>query len=182
MATRKLYDQKPPKMAYLFGDAFFDTDAAERDKEEKALAFEAYLRYLSDGNTKAYSRRRAGLTSSQVDYKRASNTEFAGLEDRAVAEGVECLEQEAKRRAFGVEKDVWYKGERVGKEIEYSDSLLQFLLKAKDPKFRETRSVVTAEVNSTVSQGMPAFDTTKFSEDELLQFEELLQKGTIPND
>jgi hypothetical protein len=182
MATRKLYDQKPPKMAYLFGDSFFDTDAKEREKEEKEKAFEAYLRYLADGNTMAYSYRRAGLTRTQIEYKRANNTEFAGLEQRALAEGVECLEQEAKRRAFGIEKDVWYKGEVVGKEVEYSDSLLQFLLKAKDPKFRETRNVVTADINSTVSQGMPAFDTTKFSEDELLQFEELLQKGTVSND
>ena len=177
MATHKSrYEPKPPKMAYLFGDSFFD-NGEELKKAEKERAFEAYLQYLADGNTKAYSYRRAGLTYGQVEYRRAQSTEFAGLEARALADGVECLEQEAKRRAFGVEKDVWYKGERVGTEIEFSDSLLQFLLKAKDPKYRESRNVVTAEINSTVSQGAPSFDAKNYTEEELLKLEELLQKG-----
>lgn len=171
------YDPKPPSMVYLFGDSFFD-NAEERTKAEKQRAFDAYLMYLADGNTKAYSYRRAGLTYSQIENRRKSSTEFAGLEEKALADGVECLVQEAKRRAVhGVEEDVYYKGEVVGQKRVYSDSLLQTLLKAKDPSFRETRNVVTADVTSTVSAGAPAIDYTKFSEEELLQFEELLMKG-----
>lgn len=46
------------------------------------------------------------------------------------------LENEARRRAVdGVEEDVFYKGEVVGKKVNYSDSLLSKLLEANVQKF-----------------------------------------------
>ena len=52
---------------------------------------------------------------------------------------VESLEDEAHRRAvIGIPKDVYYRGEVVGSEREYSDTLLVTLLKANAPdKYRE---------------------------------------------
>lgn len=64
------------------------------------------------------------------------------------------LEAEAKRRAVtGVEKDVWYQGEVVGKEKVYSDKLLETLMKANDPDKYGNKSRVdtttTINVNDT---------------------------------
>lgn len=175
-AETPLYDPTPPKMTYLFGKEFFEDKDLEKRKQEEAFA--AYLQYLADGNTKVYSYRRAGLTYKAVEWRRANNSEFAALEQRAYEEGGECLVQEAIRRAVsGVEEDVYYKGEVVGRKTNYSDNLLMGLLKARNPEFRETRNVVTADINSTVSPGVPKFDATKYTEDELIALEELLQKG-----
>ena len=47
---------------------------------------------------------------------------------------IELLEDESFRRAFeGIEKDVWYKGEVVGQERHYSDTLLMNRLQAEKP-------------------------------------------------
>jgi hypothetical protein len=57
----------------------------------------------------------------------------------AIEAGTDVLEEEAKRRAlFGVEKPVFQKGELVGHVQEYSDTLMIFLLKGRNPnKFKE---------------------------------------------
>lgn len=58
---------------------------------------------------------------------------FAEAEPRALRR----LEDEAVRRASeGVTRAIRYKGKIVGYETEYSDSLLQFLLR-QNPKFRD---------------------------------------------
>lgn len=177
MCADKTYDPKPSKLTYLFGDSFF-MDEAELDKKRKEQAFDYYLRYLSDGNTKVYSRTRAGLSVGMLETKRTNNSEFRALEERALEEGAECVEQEAIRRGRdGYSKDVYYKGAVVGQERVYSDALLLAVLKTKNPLYRESRSVVTADVTNT-NVDAKEFDASKFTEEELLQLEELLQKGS----
>jgi hypothetical protein len=65
--------------------------------------------------------------------------------------GWASLESEAYRRAvLGIDKAVYYKGEVVGVEKEYSDGLLQTLLKARVPGFStdgEQGKGVTVNVN-----------------------------------
>jgi hypothetical protein len=52
-------------------------------------------------------------------------------------------EEEADRRAVdGTKKGIWYKGKRVGHELEYSDTLLLALLKAGDPdRFSDRKDI-----------------------------------------
>lgn len=59
--------------------------------------------------------------------------------------GIEVLEEEAHRRAFeGVPKKVgWFQGVATEVEQNYSDALIQFLLKANKPEKFVERSVVT---------------------------------------
>lgn len=65
---------------------------------------------------------------------RAGNDEFAAAWDEAVKLGTSALEDEAVRRAMdGTLKPVFYKGQKCGTIREYSDTLLIFLLKARDP-------------------------------------------------
>jgi len=73
---------------------------------------------------------------------------------------VEKLETEAIRRAYdGIDKGVWHRGERVGVEKEYSDTLLIFLLKGNDPKKYRERYEITGkdgeplEVNFHIGKG-----------------------------
>lgn len=63
---------------------------------------------------------------------------------------VERMEREAHRRAVhGVHRDVFYKGDVVGEERHYSDTLLIFLLKAKRPEVY--RDNVKVEHSGTVT-------------------------------
>jgi hypothetical protein len=76
-----------------------------------------------------------GYTSTtQLHALRRDDEEFAEAWEDAVQRFVYAMEAEADRRGMhGVYKDVWYKGEVVGQEMVYSDSLLMFRLKALKP-------------------------------------------------
>ena len=68
--------------------------------------------------------------------------QFRRLWEEALEQAMDLLEGEARRRATGVKRDVWYAGEKVGSESVYSDTLLIFLLKAHRPaKFRDNVKV-----------------------------------------
>ena len=54
--------------------------------------------------------------------------------DEALEQAVDLLAGEARRRATGMKRDVWYAGEKVGEENVYSDALLMFLLRAHWPQ------------------------------------------------
>lgn len=69
---------------------------------------------------------------------RAADPEFEKLWDEAVKMGTAALEDEATRRASeGWDEPVFYQGEQTGLVRKFSDTLLIFLLKARDPKYRE---------------------------------------------
>lgn len=74
---------------------------------------------------------------------RAATPEFAQQWDETLADAIEDLEAEARRRAIrGIEKGVWHQGQLVGTELQYSDTMLIFLLKAAKPdKYRDRASV-----------------------------------------
>jgi|SRR5215213_2566501 len=77
---------------------------------------------------------------------RETDKAFAARWDEAVEEGLDTLEQEARRRALkGVRRAHFYKGEIIGWEKEYSDTLLIFLLKGGRPeKYRERHELTGA--------------------------------------
>lgn len=81
----------------------------------------------------------ATYSRSQAYQYRKDDPDFAAGWDDALETYTEALEAEADRRARdGTERGVYYKGERIGTVNEYSDSLLQFRLKALNPeKYRE---------------------------------------------
>jgi hypothetical protein len=76
--------------------------------------------------------------SAAYDWKKADH-EFEKDWQAAEETGTDALEDEARRRAMdGVDKPVFYKGQRCGYVREYSDTLLIFTLKARRPeKYRE---------------------------------------------
>jgi hypothetical protein len=78
------------------------------------------------------------------------DAEYTALYELAMAQVVGVLEDEAIRRAKeGVEKTVYYQGFPCGTEMQYSDAILMFLLKAAAPEKYRERSEVKAEVDVT---------------------------------
>lgn len=70
--------------------------------------------------------------------------------DKALKVGMSRLEDEGVRRAAdGVKRAVYYKGDVVGHETLYSDTLLAFMLGAHDEKYRKAR------VEHTGADGRP---------------------------
>ena len=115
---------------------------AHRQAFYKERFLEKYPKYCQiDKTAKA-----TGIDRSTFYKWLEEDSEFAkGFED-AKKRAVETLEAEAYRRAVkGVNKPIYYKGQRCGYVREYSDSLLIFLLKGNAPeKYRERHELVGA--------------------------------------
>lgn len=76
--------------------------------------------------------KQAGVSRRQFETMRDSDADFEEQVENAWEIAADALETEARRRAVeGVTKDIYYKGEIVGQEQVYSDSLLMFLLKGR---------------------------------------------------
>ena len=117
------------------------------------------------GNVSAAART-AKVSRDFAYTQRASDDIFKAAWDAALQRGTSGLEDEARRRAYkGVRREeaVYYQGQPVGKKAitEYSDTLLIFLLKAHDPKFRET----TRNFNINLTPD----EAAKLTDDELEQ-------------
>lgn len=94
---------------------------------------------VSTGGNIARACRAAKVARSTVYDHKKKDPAFAQKWSEAVEQGIDELEQEARRRAFsGTEKPVFYKGDVVGHINEYSDTLMIFLLKGNRPeKYKE---------------------------------------------
>jgi hypothetical protein len=79
--------------------------------------------------------REAGLSSSTVYRRRATNISFATLWDAALAEALDAVEEDVIDRVRnGVLKPVFYGGKEIGAVRQYSDQLAMFVLKSKRPE------------------------------------------------
>lgn len=78
----------------------------------------------------------AGILCIRTLYNwRKIDPEFAEEYDEAYKIGLKSLEDEAFRRAQeGTEVGIYYQGELIDTKREFSDSLMMFLLKTKDPE------------------------------------------------
>ena len=75
----------------------------------------------------------AGVTRQHAYRTRNRSTAFRRSWNEALEQAVDLLDGEARRRATGIKRDIYYAGKVVGEENVYSDSLLMFLLKAHRP-------------------------------------------------
>lgn len=76
---------------------------------------------------------RTGYTRRQLQRLRETSEDFAVRFDSAKEDGTDMYVAEAHRRAVtGIDKPIYYKGEKVDTVKEYSDAMLIFLLKARD--------------------------------------------------
>ena len=77
--------------------------------------------------------RGAGVTRQNAYRTRSRNKTFRRQWDEALEQAMDLLAGEARRRATGIKRAVWYAGEVVREESVYSDTLLMFLLRAHRP-------------------------------------------------
>lgn len=101
-----------------------------------------FLAALSVGWSVAHAAKEAGTSRQRMYELRAADDAFAAAWDDALASGTEALIDEVRRRATdGVEEPVFQGGKLVGHVRRYSDILLMFLVKQRDPSFRENHRV-----------------------------------------
>ena len=107
------------------------------------------------------------ISFEHVRYMRDKDPVFAARYDAAKRTGLEVLEDEVTRRAHdGIEKGVYFMGQRIAVERNYSDALAVFLLKSGNPeKFAERTRV---EINRT--------DTRKLADATEEELEALINK------
>lgn len=114
-----------------------------------------------------------GAAAMQADVGR--RTVYDWLQDAEYAErhrdaresACDRLEEEARRRAVdGVERPIWQRGQVVGSVREYSDRLLEMLLRANRPeKYRDRHSTeLTVANEALLPVTLCTLDVTKLSE------------------
>ena len=100
---------------------------------------EAVLAALSVTGNVTVACERTHVPRRTVYQWKQDDPEFAAAFADVLVEATERLEFEARRRAeMGVDKPVWYQGEMVGTEKQYSDTLMIQLLKAHHPAHQQT--------------------------------------------
>lgn len=94
----------------------------------------AFLDALADGLSVREAANCAGVPKRTAYRWRDEDQEFKAAWKEAYQQGADALFVEARRRAVeGVSEPVFYKGEEVGAVQKYSDTLLMFLMKSRDP-------------------------------------------------
>lgn len=94
-----------------------------------------YLEKLAETGLKGHAAKFVGVSREIVRYERKRNPAFEELETEALEFFNEGLEKEAMRRATeGVQQPVYYKGAVVGHVTEFSDRLMEVLLRGRIPE------------------------------------------------
>ena len=94
-----------------------------------------FLDLLTAGVTVIKAAEISGVARQTLYRWREADTEFAAQWAQAYTDGTDALADEAHRRALqGVAEPVFYQGQQIGTVQRYSDTLLMFLLKARDPE------------------------------------------------
>jgi hypothetical protein len=93
-----------------------------------------FLEGLAEGMCVADAARSARTSKTTVYRWRKADKKFAEDWDDAYECGADVLLAEAQRRGVnGVDEPVYYQGQTCGAVRKYSDTLLMFMMKARDP-------------------------------------------------
>lgn len=124
--------------------------AASRVTHEKEQAFLELFR--TNGNV-TESAREVGHSRMTFYRHREKDREFAEQWDAALEEATELLEKEVRRRGCeGWLEPVFYQGKQTSVVRKYSDNLLMFLLKKRNPEFRDSANITLAgQLGATIN-------------------------------
>jgi hypothetical protein len=104
----------------------------------------------------------SGLAYRTASRWRAEDSQFDKDWEEAKAIGMLRVEEEAIRRAYaGTGKKVYYKGEVVGEVTEYSDRLIEFILKGHFPEKYKERYRDTPETSNDIPIGVSIYDAIR---------------------
>lgn len=135
-------------------------NAANQEAHERSLSTRAQFLDLLRGNL---GRRRPPMSvraacdelkmnrRTIISWKQ-SDPEFAQAYEDALEDSTDVLEDEASRRAMGIEEDVFGRDEDgeetvIGKKVRYSDDLLKFLLQGRRAALYRPNNQVNTQVN-----------------------------------
>ena len=120
----------------------------DTDKQLPALPdinsaqLELYFAYVETSGRKRYSAVMAGVDPGRMVYLMQKDSDLKAQEMSAMQGYCELIDAAVHERAInGVERGIYFKGQRVATERHYSDALLIALAKANSPKYREHLSV-----------------------------------------
>lgn len=157
-----------------------DVDPAEREQGEVEFTIrprftlqrgvhftpgraEAFLQAIETGSEDKEACEYAGITLSGMRGRRRSDPEFDEAYRIARENRKEAYRMAAKRRAIdGWKEPVFYRGDVVGYRMQYSDRMLELLLKAEDPdNFSERHTVEVLVTPMTVDDVKSAVEMGK---------------------
>lgn len=129
-----------------------------RKLENELVGKKLYLDALAKTGTVSHALKAARVPQSALLRWREHDLEFSMAEREARDNVADALEAEAIRRAWkGVRKPVYQGGLLAGYVMEYSDSLLMFMLKAMRPeKYRERQDINVNPIIKVVSGFEPS--------------------------
>lgn len=108
---------------------------ARRNTARTPAKRKAFLAALAEGCTVTEAAQAAGFSRRTAYDWRAEDKTFRAAWRDAYEAGTGVLETQAQRRAVkGTRKPVFHMGKRCGYVREYSDTMLMFLLKSRDPE------------------------------------------------
>jgi hypothetical protein len=106
---------------------------------------EAFLTMLAEGFFVKDAAKQIGLSRRAVYNLRERDEEFRKAWEEALEEGTEVLEAEAYRRGMGWTETRHDKNGKPYEVYRYSDNLLMFMLKKRDPSYRDRVDVSITE-------------------------------------
>jgi hypothetical protein len=108
------------------------------------LTNDRQIRFLEEiiatGGSIRKAAEQAGISTSSHYSWLTKDEEYKAAFSKAYEQSTKVLEAEAIRRATGYQKPLVYKGEVTGYVQEHSDNLLMFLLKKRDPSYRDNHT------------------------------------------
>ena len=118
---------------------------------------ETFLEALAAGWSVTHAAERAGKTRQRFYDLADRDPEFDELMHDAIEAGTEVLIDEARRRAVdGWEEEVYQGGELVGTVRRYDSKLLQFLIGARRPEYRQgANGGTTGPVTLVIATAFP---------------------------
>lgn len=144
------------------------------DKQRKA----DFLRAFAISNTLTTAAASVGVSRQAVNSALQRDRNFRALFDEAIEVYRDRLVTEMNRRAIdGVIMPVYFKGERIdnpGDLRQYSDRLLEIMIKRADPSFRDKTTVENHNLNVDVG----AAEISNLNPNQRLKLRELLEQET----
>lgn len=138
--------------------------AIETPPEE---VLEAYFEHLSITNRILESADLLHIPYSTIVHLRVHSEEFRTREEEAKLRYQDLLKRELHRRSVeGIPKGVYYQGQRVDEELQYSDRLLELHIKANCPEYREKSNVDLNLKGGVLAVPMIAQSEEEWSDDE----------------
>jgi hypothetical protein len=110
----------------------------KKTPDETARGKQKVIGFLRQGHTLLQSAVLAQISQSMLKNWRHRDPEFLAASNEAYDEGTEQFSAEVKRRAIeGWNEPVYYQGQQVGHVRKFSDALLMFELKKRNPAYRD---------------------------------------------